>query len=100
MGRAEPTRVAAAQVIGTADAFAQLRRLSEAEALAEIADIAGGRQEVLDLAAARYCVPDPGPEGWWYAEAARLLRLAGADLERAAAIQAGQGRSFSVGEDG
>jgi hypothetical protein len=78
--RADRVRVAAAQVSGVAAAYAHVRRISEGEALAEIAAIldrlpADRRQKALDQAASVYAAP--GQSDLWYPAASRLLERAG-----------------------
>lgn len=93
---ADRMRVAAAGVNGLAAALAQHRRLDRAEALEEIRRLLGRvpahiHQDVLDHAAAGYVVSDDTTP--WYPAALALLAEAGADVERARLIRAGQGRA-------
>ena len=88
MGRGSyPELVLAAQLSGIAAGFAQVGRCTHGEALAEIAQTMATAKvkpesdraiRALTRAAELYAVePDTG-EGWWYAEARRLLLDAGA----------------------
>lgn len=97
----DKVRIAAAQLSGLALACVQVRRLSDDEALAEMADVvaglpAGRRQTALDQAAASYV--DPGPTDAFHAAAAGLLQRAGADLDQALALRRERGQSFVVTE--
>lgn len=89
MVRSSKVQLAAARINGTAMSCVQVGRLTEAEALAEIAGIVAAlpredRQRALDQAAAPYM--RPAVTDVWHASVARLLDLAGADLVRALRI--------------
>ena len=91
MGRADRLRIASAQLTGVAAAYAHLRRLDHAQALAEARETLTGlpvadRQQVLDEAAAAYALP--GQSDVWYPAALQLLVDAGADEQAARAIRA------------
>jgi hypothetical protein len=98
MARSDRRLVLAAQLIGVAGAFAQVHRLNEYEALAEInAELArfkvrpGSRTavEALTRAAAHYVVlGEPEAHEYWYADAVWLLVMAGANESAARAMQA------------
>lgn len=100
MGRADPLLVASAQITGTALRCTQHRAITQDEALADIAAMvakapAGRRQELLDHAAALFCLA--GPTTPQYPPALELLVLAGADRDRATAIKvARSGAPFTV----
>jgi hypothetical protein len=87
-------RITSAQVTGLAAAYAQIRRLDLHGALAEIATILAGypddaRARILADAASAYVDGDQ----YFSAEAAGLLRQAGADLAEARRMYAGRHRS-------
>ncbi len=85
--RTDPDLVLAAQLSGIAAGFAQVGRCTRSEALAEIAQTMATAKvtpdsdrgvHALTRAADLYAVePDTG-DGWWYAEARKLLLDAGA----------------------
>lgn len=100
MGRADPFKVAGAQITGTALRCTQHRAMTEDEALADIADMvarapAARRQDLLDDAAALFCLS--GPTTPHYPPALDLLVRAGANRDRATAIKAARsGAPFTV----
>lgn len=84
-------QVAAAGVNGVSAAYAQLRRLTREQALAEIADLIGRlpaehRQAALDHAAAGYIDAD-SLDTSWHQRAYGLLIEAGTDETAARAIR-------------
>lgn len=89
--------VLAARCSGVAAAYAHVARLTRDEALVAISEIlteAGVRPgsdeaaRILTEAAAMYTDPTGPGEARWYPAAAALLAEAGADLDRAVAVQA------------
>jgi len=76
-------RVAAAQINGIAAGAVQVKRVTEEEALAEIAAVLdklpkADRQRALDLAIVAYVRPGSGRPEVWYRAAATFLERAGA----------------------
>lgn len=101
MGRANRAGVLAAQLNGVAAAYAQVRRLTYPEALAEVAKILAsarirpGTREAVDLltrAAVPY-VDSEGESDRCYPAMAAFLGDAGADLAKAQQIKASQPRT-------
>jgi hypothetical protein len=100
MARSDPRRALAAQLSAIAAAYAQVRQITAAEALEEIAAslIAGGAKPgteaarvALTMAAALYAVERPEIDEWWYPVALDVLVQAGADESAARATRlAGQ----------
>ena len=94
--RTDPRRVLAAQVTGLAAAYAHMKRLTRAEALAEIgqtlaaSNVRPGSADAVDLVtqAASMYVDATGPETWWFPDAVNLLAEAGADVDRAKQLRA------------
>jgi len=100
-GGVDRVGVAAAGLSGLALACVQVRRLTEDQALAEMAQILAElprerRQEALDRAAAGYL--DPGPLAPFHDLAAALLARAGANLDHARQLQTRTGQSFVMRE--
>jgi hypothetical protein len=94
MARSDPRRVLAAQLGGIAAGYAEMRRISAAEALEEIAARLTGAgvkpgteaaRVALTMAAALYAVERPAVDEWWFPVALDVLVQAGADESAARA---------------
>jgi hypothetical protein len=109
MARSDPRRVLVAQISGVAAGYADVKRLTADEALAEIrAELTGAKVKpgspqaivVLTMAAALYAVDgEPALEELWYADALALLVQAGADEDAARRARAASGSLRLPGQD-
>jgi len=103
--RADPTGVTVAQLTGVAAGYAQVKRCTRDDALAEVEQVlrnAGIKpgsdraRELLTRAATLYVLPSGPGDEFWYGDALALLADAGADVATAAAIRAGRGAPARV----
>lgn len=90
-------RLASASLTGITMACVQVKRLTDAQALADIATVlkplaADERQESLNHAASAYARPIETDV--WHAPAAALLERAGADLDEARRLRDGRGHGW------
>jgi hypothetical protein len=97
VARSDPRLVLIAQLTGVCAGYALAKRCSRDEALAEIRTLLAGAKPfrpglpaVLDEALSRYLTPTGPGDAYWYPAAVDLLVEAGADLERARAIEVGR----------
>ncbi len=95
--RADPAGAVGAQLTGTAAGYAQVRRCTRGEALAELERVLRSTgftpdseqaRQLLSRAAAMYVAPTGPGDEFWYSDALELLVEAGADTEQATAIRA------------
>lgn len=91
-------RLASAAITGIAMACAQVHRLTDDEALSEIAAVIAklpkaDRQAALDLAASGYV--EPGPGDYFFPSVAALLERAGANLDEARRLRAARGHGWA-----